>query len=82
MKSYTYHKSHSYKDQQTGIEIRVETQWYPQANSVYIIVNNDQSSQGGMHPKDLIEIEKEVQAEFDNGNIKDLVWGEKNTVEI
>ncbi len=47
---------------------------------VYAIVNNNPKYQFSFNPKDIVKLEKRLQKDYDNGKIKDLIFGVPITV--
>jgi hypothetical protein len=78
LKTFTYHKSHSFVDVQTGEKITFATQLYQ--IGVYGIINNNSSMQGNYEPKDIVKTEKNFVKLQEKGIIKDLVFGTPITV--
>jgi flagellar basal body rod protein FlgC len=78
LKTFTYHKSHSFVDVKTGQKITFATQLYQVG--VYGIMNNNSSMQGNYEPKDIVKAEKNFVKLQEQGIIKDLVFGTSITV--
>jgi hypothetical protein len=78
LKTFTYHKSHSFVDVETGQKITFATQLYQ--IGVYGIMNNNSSMQGNYEPKDIVKAEKNFVKLQEQGIIKDLVFGTPITV--
>lgn len=78
LKTFTYHKSHSFVDVETGQKITFATQLY--LIGVYGIMNNNSSMQGNYEPKDIVKAEKNFVKLQEQGIIKDLVFGTSITV--
>ena len=78
LKTFTYHKSHSFVDVGTGQKITFATQLYQ--IGVYGIMNNNSSMQGNYEPKDIVKAEKNFVKLQEQGIIKDLVFGTPITV--
>ena len=78
LKTFTYHKSHSFVDVQTGQKITFATQLYQ--IGVYGIMNNNSSMQGSYEPKDIVKAEKNFIKLQEQGIIKDLIFGTPITV--
>ena len=78
LKTFTYHKSHSFVDVQTGQKITFATQLYQ--IGVYGILNNNSSMQGNYEPKDIVKAEKNFIKLQEQNIIKDLVFGSPITV--
>lgn len=77
MGKWTYHMSHSYKIKD-GISVSFATQLYQ--IGVYAIVNNDQSKQSCMTPKNIVACEEILRKAEKEGKISDLVFGQEITV--
>jgi hypothetical protein len=71
-KTITYHVSHSFVDSK-GNTITFATQLYQ--IGVYGIVNNNPTMQGNFTPQQIVKIEKLVNKQKENGEIKDLNFG-------
>ena len=78
LKTFTYHKSHSFVDVESGQKITFATQLYQ--IGVYGIMNNNSSIQGNYEPKDIVKAEKNFVKLQKQGIIKDLVFGTPITV--
>lgn len=74
MKTYTYHKSHSFIDKE-GVTINFASQLYKLG--IYVIVNSTQLT---LEPKDIIKIEQNLEKEQKAGNITNLVFSFPITV--
>lgn len=78
LKTFTYHKSHSFIVVETGQKITFATQLYQ--IGVYGIMNNNSAIQGNYEPKDIVKAEKNFKKLQKQGIIKDLVFGTPITV--
>jgi hypothetical protein len=85
LKTFTYHKSHSFVDVETGQKITFATQL--DKIGVYGIMNNNslisgfsESLQGNYEPKDIVKVEKNFIKLQEQNIIKDLVFGTPITV--
>ena len=72
-KKYKYHISHSYYHKESNEKIHFLTQLYQ--IGIYGIVNNDPALQGSFSPNKIVQIEKHVKKELEEGNISDLEFG-------
>lgn len=78
LKTFTYHKSHSFVYVESGQKQSFATQLYQ--IGVYGIMNNNPSLQGNFEPKDIVKAEKNFKKLQEQGIIKDLVFGTPITV--
>jgi|JI9StandDraft_2_1071091.scaffolds.fasta_scaffold1468519_1 hypothetical protein len=78
LKTFTYHKSHSFVDVESGQKITFATELYQ--IGVYGIMNNNSSMQGHYEPKNIVKAEKNFVKLQEQGIIKDLVFGTPITV--
>lgn len=78
LKTFTYHKSHSFIVVENGVKITFATQLYQ--IGVYGIMNNNSSMQGNYEPKDIVKAQKNFVKLQEQGIIKDLVFGTPITV--
>jgi hypothetical protein len=77
-KTFTYHKSLSFIDLESGQKHSFATQLYQ--IGVYGILDNNSSMQGNYEPKDLVKTETKLKKLQKAGVIKDLVLGTPITV--
>jgi hypothetical protein len=78
LKTFTYHKTHSFVDTKTGITMTFATQLYQ--IGVYGILNNNSNLQSCYEPKQIVKAEKNFIKLQKDGLIKDLVFGTPITV--
>ena len=78
LKTFTYHKSLSFIDVESGQKQSFATQLYQ--IGVYGIMNNNPSLQGNFEPKYLVKTEANFKKLQEAGVIKDLVFGTPITV--
>lgn len=77
-KTWKYHTSHSFVIVDGEVKIQMLTQLYQ--IGVYGIINGRSELQRSYVPKDLVAIEKVLQKDLENGEIKDLEFGRPITV--
>jgi len=77
-KKWVYHTSHKFTEADSGEDVTLVTQLYK--IGVYCIVNNNPSMQFGSSPSSLVKMEKRLNKQFINGEIKNLVFGREIAV--
>lgn len=77
MKTYTYHKSYTYEDENFD-KVFVLTQLYK--TGVYVIINNDPAKQYNLSPKQMQIIQRGLIKKEKEKKIRNLAFGESITV--
>ena len=78
MKTFTYHKSHSFYDVKLKRPTTFTTQLY--SLGIYGIINNNPALQFNYKPNDIVKGEKQLKKLQANGGIRDLVFGAAITI--